>query len=77
MLNYFRRTAQVAVLTCVLIFGTLLMLGSFETTGWSDSHHGFEYTREIHYEIFYVWYKGRSKLEKHYESGGHSDDTIH
>ena len=73
MLNYFRRTAQVAVLTCVLIFGTLLMLGSFGTTGWSDSHHGFETSNETHETVIFFFYIGEHTHQEYYENGGHGN----
>ncbi|MYC74671.1 hypothetical protein F4X10_02725 [Candidatus Poribacteria bacterium] len=77
MLNYFRRTAQVVMLTFLLVFGTLLMVGSFEMPGWSDAHHGDSYYADVHYKVAWIWYMGKTVLHEDYESGGHGDDTIH
>ncbi|MYC74670.1 hypothetical protein F4X10_02720 [Candidatus Poribacteria bacterium] len=73
MLNYFRRTAQVVMLTFLLVFGTLLMVGSFEMPGWSDSHHGYEKTRMGHETVFLLFYVGKETTIKYYHNSGHSD----
>ena len=75
MLNYFRRTAQVVMLTCVLIFGTLLILGSFETTGWSDSHHGYGHTKTVHNDWIFWWYTGETIVHEEYSNGGHGNTS--
>ena len=38
MFGYMRRIVQVISLTFVLVFCSLLVVGSFDTPGWSDSH---------------------------------------
>ena len=38
MFGYMRRIAQVTILTFVLVFGSLLVVGSFDTPGWSHAH---------------------------------------
>ena len=73
MLNYFRRSAQVAVLTCLLVFGSLLMLGGFETTGWSDSHHGYETSNVTHETVFLCFYIGEHTHQKYYHNSGHGN----
>jgi len=44
MLANVRCIAQVTLLTAVLVFGALLIVGSFDSPGWSDAHHGWEHT---------------------------------
>ena len=57
-----RRIAQVTLLTAVLVFGALLIVGSFNTPSWSDPHHGYEHYYEKGYR------HGGSSF---YESAGH------
>ena len=73
MLNYFRRTVQVAALTFVLVFGSLLMVGNFETPGWSDSHHGYETSKVTHETVFLFFYIGEHSHQKYYHNSGHSN----
>lgn len=42
MLAKVRRIAQVTLLTAALVFGAMLMIGSFDTPGWAHPHHGGE-----------------------------------
>lgn len=42
MLAKVRRIAQVTLLTAALVFGTMLMIGNFDTSGWASSHHTTE-----------------------------------
>lgn len=42
MLAKIRRIAQVTLLTATLVFGTMLMIGNFDTSGWASSHHTTE-----------------------------------
>ena len=39
MLTQVKRIAQITALTLVLVFGTLLVVGSFDTPVWSSSDH--------------------------------------
>ena len=65
MVRHFRRVAQVVALTCVLIFSTLLMVGSFETLGWSDEHHTHTYEDREHRNFYGIYYE-YSYIENHY-----------
>ena len=73
MLNYFRRTAQVIALTFVLVFGTLLMVGSFDVPVWSDSHHGYESTRMGHETVVLFFYIGKVSTITYYHNSGHGE----
>ena len=42
MLAKIRRIAQVTLLTVALVFGAMLMIGNFDTSGWASSHHTTE-----------------------------------
>lgn len=42
MLAKVRRIAQVTLLTAALVFGAMLMIGNFDTSGWASSHHTSE-----------------------------------
>lgn len=42
MLAKFRRIVQVTLLTAALIFGAMLMIGSFDTDSLAQSHHTSE-----------------------------------
>ena len=74
MLNYFRRTAQVAILTFVLSFGVLLMIGGFNVPVWSDSHHGYSFENSVHKSRI-LWYSGATHVHREYHNGGHGDAT--
>lgn len=39
MKRYIKKTAQVVVLTAVLVFGGLLVAGSFDSPSWASSAH--------------------------------------
>lgn len=69
------RFAQVALITVILVFGSLLVIGSFDIPGWSDAHHGYESYVEAHGGIF-LWYIGGTYRHVHYKHSGHGD-TIH
>ena len=74
MISRFRRSTQVVVLTCMLVFGSLLMLGSFEMPSWSDPHHGGSYYHKIH-KSFLIFYYGHTMHEGSYASGGHGNTS--
>lgn len=39
MIRYIKRTLQVTLLTAMLVFSGLLIMGSFDTPSWSASDH--------------------------------------
>ena len=43
-MSHVQRVLQVSVVTAVLVFGSLLILGTFDNVGWSDDHHGKSHT---------------------------------
>lgn len=61
MIFYIRRLVQVSLLTVLLLFGTLLIMTSFESPSWSD--HAYEnhstYAKHVHVvnnsEVIYGW----------------------
>ena len=75
MLNYFRRLVQVVVLTFVLVFGTLVMVGSFDTPSWSDSHHGYEKKKVTHETVLLFFYMGKESSQTFYHNSGHSNTS--
>lgn len=68
MLSHFRRIIQVVALTFVLVFGTLLMVGSFEMPGWSDPVHVLQETTHVRVWPFYLLV-----TTTHYVHSGHGD----
>jgi hypothetical protein len=50
-MNYVQRIAQITLLTVVLVFGTLLIVGSFNNIGWSDAHHGESHTGPHYFHL--------------------------
>lgn len=68
MLSYFRRSVRVIALTCVLIFSALLMLGSFDTLGWSDEeHHTHTYEKREHRIFYSIYYEYRHTENYYFE----------
>lgn len=61
MIRYVRRFVQVSLLTVVLLFGTLLIMTSFESSVWSECDHQDHatYTSHEHIvnngEVMYIW----------------------
>lgn len=70
MLRHVRRIAQVTLLTAVLVFSTLLVVGSFDSSVWSDAHHGGSVTVTFH-EGSWWNYKGHTRSVTVYVNGGH------
>lgn len=68
MLRHVRRIAQVTLLTAVLVFSTLLVVGSFNTPSWSDGHH----TEESYWGVSIGDWSIHFGSEE-YESGSHHD----
>ena len=61
MIRYVWRVVQVSLLTVLLLFGTLLIMTSFESPGWSDrayEHHS-TYAKHVRMvnngETIYGW----------------------
>lgn len=75
MISQFRRMTQVAILTCMLVFGTLLMVGSFEAPVWSDPHHGKSVKHKIHQTWFFFLYGGHETHQNFYQNGGHGNTS--
>lgn len=70
MFRHFRYITQVVALTFVLLFGALLMVGSFETPGWSDPVHVVQET--THETVFYFYLP---LTTTHYVHSGHGDTS--
>ena len=52
------------------------MIGSFDTPGWSDPHHGGASYHKGHKTWLFLFYGGHTFHEGTYVSGGHGD-TVH
>ena len=70
MLSHFRRIIQVVALTFVLVFGTLLIVGSFEMPAWSHPHSVHKETTRDHIHFLGI-YTGRTTTVTHYIHNGH------
>ena len=61
MFGYMRRIAQVTLLVVLIVFGSLLVIGSFDTPGWSHHH----YVQEA-YAGFSIWGWDKHWGDEHY-----------
>ena len=75
MITYVRRIVQVTLLTMVLVFGAMLIVGSLDTPGWSDPHHGYSTKGKIHVQIVPWVYAGAEVEHEAYVNGGHGSQS--
>lgn len=66
MVRHFRRITQVVALTFVLLFCTLLVVGSFDTLGWSDEHHTHRHEIQEHRILLGIYYSYHETTEYYF-----------
>ena len=68
---HIQRIAQITLLTVVLVFGTLLIVGSFNSIGWSDAHHGDSHTGPHYYHVANDHHGAMNAKHSAYVNGQH------
>ena len=71
MIRSIRNFAQVVALPCVLVFGGLVMVGSFEVPVWSHPATIHEETVTTHDTYFWFIYSGKTETRYYYEHSSH------
>lgn len=68
---HIQRIAQITLLTVVLVFGTLLIVGSFNNIGWSDAHHGESHSGPHYFHLDNGHHDPKTVKHGAYVNGGH------
>lgn len=71
MIARVRRIAQITLLTTVLVFGSLLLVGSFDTPVWSHGGHHHTWSKKVskHKGGFWIYWGSTETTTVYYDPG--------